>query len=234
MVIYDTFIFITPTKCGTFSIQNFLENLSLSNNKKLRFWYSQDLDNPIHRKFMHSVLVPTEADAYKRVLMIRNPYERLASMIFFYSEEQEFEVLRFIKDTKNFIEYLKPIREKIKSITISEEYDTRILEEEYSHNPKIDHDKIIFLLFKTLGEIADISRPEYLIKLENIKEDLEKINIVSDIEFPHNNKTEFKNASIKDIFNTQEKIDFANEYFDCAKDAVRFGYKPILTIDDLK
>jgi hypothetical protein len=28
-------------------------------------------------------------------------------------------------------------------------------------------------------------------------------------------------------------LNIANEYFDCAKDAVRFGYKPILTLKDL-
>jgi hypothetical protein len=237
MFLYNnSILFIIPSKTGSTSLEGYFSELSNDNPNSHNF-------KRIKEVFGHSAVIPNGYKNLKRkILLIRNPYERLASISDYYHSEKDL-------ISPYFIEKFKIIRNDIKKEIyqhkndrllkdeVSEEMVDTFLKEKERYKDIIENmnrkQKVIFN--RTLGEIYTISNPSNIIRIEYIVEDLEKLNIHIDKDkFPHYNKTKNKaSLSLKDIFNTQEKIDFANEYFDCAKDAVRFGYKPILTLKDL-
>jgi Leucine-rich repeat (LRR) protein len=253
MIIYNNYIIITPNKCGSHSLDSFFQKFLDTKEFYVRFSANTDFpDNPIYEKLQHSVIIPENASHLKRVMLVRNPYERLASILFGLKDIIDNEE-RIINDEESIIDMIKNQREnhRIVSKNFSERYENHLgfyegAEDtpEFLENIKkissIDglsfNDKIIVSWWRTLGEYADILDPEYIIHIENPIEDLKKIE-VPDIhlnKFPHEFKTELKKGkNFKDIINTQRIIDTANEYFNCAKDAVRFGYKPIYKIEDL-
>jgi hypothetical protein len=234
MIVYDNFIFITPNKTGTHSIEKAIIDLANSGNNKrieLPYIYEPVTKTSLRNKLIHGAIVPDEFKNLMKVLIVRNPYERLVSIVYFYDH---------FKDKEDFLPTFKKIRDVVKSVKFEEKLDI-LTDEELSdigklilqHNIDISN-KQLFIWYKSLGEYSKITSPDAVIKLENAAKDLLSIGI--DIpNFPYEFKnTKRGNIRVSDVLNTQEKIDFANEYFDCAKDAVRFGYKPIYTLKDLE
>jgi hypothetical protein len=225
-------VFIIPSKTGSTSLECYFMYLANREDRGI------DTFERIANIFGHSAAVPDIHKNLTKVILVRNPYERLASISASYP------------NSLNFINNFKVLRESIKDKVYNHENDKipeNIISEEIIKELEKEKEKYKDILEKinqkqnvifnrTLGEIYDISKPNYIIRIEYIIKDLEKLNIhINKDKFPHYNKTKNKaSLSLKNIFNTQEKIDFANEYFDCAKDAVRFGYKPILTLKDLE
>jgi hypothetical protein len=245
MIIYNNFVIITPNKAGNHSTEKLFMNMSIDNKiDYIRFSennINHKNDNPIHMKLAHSVLIPKEIQHLKRILMVRNPYERFASIVFLLNKSEKKDNFKqvLLETRKNIKRFLKDFSEKHETILDNEnENDTveinpeGIIADFYSDKPSLDV-KFFLTWYRTLGEYADISKPDYIVKIENAVEDFKKIGIIID-NFPHEFKTNNKNNfSLLDIFKTQDNLDFANEYFNCANDAIRFGYKPIYKIEDL-
>jgi hypothetical protein len=230
MIVYNNYIFITPAKTGSNSLLKALYDISTT-----------EKDIVIREKPIHSVLVPEKFKNYKKVLLVRNPYEVVISRYF---DDDNHNM-----GPDNIVKYMKSIKQNYNRILFTEKHDIFINEEkednilEFTKKYKdtrpddVEHfnEKMILTTYRTPGEAAILSNPDIIIHLETIKEDLEKLGIfVKNNKFPHERIGHKRNGlKIKNIINTQEKIDFFNEYFNCAKDAIRFGYKPIYTIDDL-
>jgi hypothetical protein len=226
MIIYNNFTFITPNKVGSHSLEKALLDLAGDNKDIIKLpYYYDNPDNILRKKLRHAIRPPLEFQNFKKAFLVRNPYERLASIIYFYSE---------ISNKDNFIPELKNFRDIITNSIFLEEYDNLLEGEKYGANAYFSGSiKPTFVFFRTINEYFTAANPDYIIRIENLKEDFSKIGINIDRDY-HEYKTESRNSlKIKDIFNTQEKIDFANNYFDCAKDAIRFGYKPIYNINDI-
>jgi hypothetical protein len=246
MIIYNDYIIITPNKCGTHSIEEFFMKNAKYSRDGVYINFPPYYDSgpiPIN-KGRHSVITPEGLEKQKKILIIRNPYERFVSII-------EFIILRDNKERTDDIyddetRYIAQVRKKFKNNMMDSMYD--------NYNEVIGEERIIELYkgdlvknkseietvekqrdmvwYRTIGEVYNLSKPDYAVKLENFKDDIRKITNLDTSDFPHNNKNP-QRKSLKEFFNNQEKIDIANTYFDCAKDAVRFGYKPILTLKDL-
>jgi hypothetical protein len=230
MIVHDNYIFITPAKTGSNSLLKALSDISTAKKYIV-----------IREKPIHSVLVPEEFNNYKKILLVRNPYEVVISRYF---DDDGHNM-----GPDNILEYMKSVKQEYNRILFTEKHDTFIGEEKEDNllefinkykdirpdDVKHFNEKMVLALYRTPGEAAILSNPDIIIHLETIKEDLKKLGIfVKNNEFPHERIGHKRNGlKIKDIINTQEKINFFNEYFDCAKDAVRFGYKPIYKIEDL-
>jgi hypothetical protein len=244
MILYNNFVIITPNKAGNHSTDKLFMNMSIDNEiDYIRFSGNNKnhKDNPIYKKLAHSVLIPKEIQHLKRILMVRNPYERFASIVFLLDKSERKDSLKetLLGTRENIKEFSKNLSERHEILLDNEDEESSaersngdIKSNFYSDKPSLDV-KLYVLWYRTLGEYADISKPDYIIKIENAVEDFKKagINIEN---FPHEFKTNNKNNfSLLDIFKTQDNLDFANEYFNCANDAIRFGYKPIYKIEDL-
>jgi hypothetical protein len=238
MIIYNDFLIITPNKCGTNSVTKFfLENISRKDNY-VRFGnhLDDDKNSPILKKMTHAAIVPENVKHLKKVIMVRNPYERFISIIFsskfhYDSTEKIYQYLDHIKDTQ------KEIKDKLDYLRSDDENSNYENEYKNSYNNKLPPKtnlKYRLSWLMTLGQYAHLSNPDYLVRLENVIIDFKNIGINID-NFFHENITESKiNINFKDFYSDKKILDFANEYFECAKDALKFGYTPIYSVEGLE
>jgi hypothetical protein len=223
MFIYNNIVFITPNKVGSTSLEIFFKD-----------------KNFINQRFGHGASIPKEYSHLKKAILVRNPYERLASIIFVFQKRdkglENFEeaLIAILQERNHFKNFIMDKNVDILNYGEKEETDTiNTFGQTKSVIENIIKKKDIIFL-RNLGETYTLCNPDYILHIENIVKEISDLGIEVKSEFPIENITKKKRIfTLKEIFYNQNMLNIANEYFDCAKDAVRFGYKPILTLKDL-
>ena len=205
MIYNKDYVLICPPKCGTFSVNSHL----LSN-----FYWKQYSLIP-HSPFIQEDIL----EGRKVLLIVRNPYERFISMyeflrnIFALDRYQNFFKFNILEMTfKQFLVFYKEKRKSSFESFFTENFYDRLTADEL-------HYEIYLNFLRSFKEYKKISKPDNIIKLENLNEDFKSYGVSSP--FPELNKTLNKPKKSFEKYYTSkvlEKCDFLKE------DALEFGY----------
>jgi hypothetical protein len=228
MIVYNNSIIITPSRCGRHSLEKIVrEN---EENNYVRISGDASITDSLSTKVTFGAIVPNDLNHLERVLLVRNPYERLMSIAMYAMEPPE-KINKNVM-TSDIDSFLRSIRYERQVLKVNglklEDEDNSIIPTDFAF--LTTH---ITIWHMALSDYLKLSNPKYTVRLENAIKDFEKIGIKFD-NFPH----EFKNTNktektLKDFYKNQEILDFANVHFSCAEDSIKLGYKPIYRLDDL-
>lgn len=218
MLAVGNFLFLTPAKTGSTSLEKYL-----SEHFKIKLICTK-----------HDIHVPAayrnENPECKTVLLVRNPYDWFISH--YYWSNTKADVLsyakRFLKSVSSIMPYVSnpmyegPIDPKARLITKAEARAA------LHTNPEMTRQYISFRLqmFKPLSLCVQVAKPDYIIKLENIQDDLKELGF--DVKnFPHVNQSSNRPKQALKDFYTKDLLYIIGPFL--AKEAKALGY-PIMEV----
>ncbi len=155
-------IWWAPERCATKLVADILSHYNfeyrVNNNSE-----TNELTAPYHS---HGIFVPEEFNNFKIVCSIRNPYDRVLSLFTNFTSVGS-RIVYTKKDKQNFIDRFSDFVVQLLS---------------YSEVRKVDTDpEKNFVLKKYVAKYDFDERiPDYFIRMEHIKEDLSKLDFISE------------------------------------------------------
>ena len=205
----NRFIIATPTKCGTTSI----EALARSRGKRLGL--------STVRPRQHRMVVPEEYVSFRRYMMVRNPYDRLASIYLYlsnpsnYSQWAHWEVV-----DKTFTQFCYWYIKQREHYGIQSACDPggAASDDKWYRSPN--------LWLVSLGECQRVLKPHDFIRLENLAEDLKSTgrddwggNML------HSNRSTNRKKETRSMYSSKQALQRVNEAF-AFVDCMQLGYEP--------
>lgn len=216
MFIIKNLVFITPAKTGSTSLQEF---------------FAQSIYTPNTIKHKHDIHVPQEYSQYKKVLLVRNPYDWFISHYYWSGAHTNIYhyAKQFIRSVSAVMPYVNnPMYEET---GVNPERGRKLTKKEVRDIMKDDPSALVdyiafeLQMFKALSACVATVKPDYILHLETIKEDLKKLPLHALGEyieqFPHVNKSDRPERNWE-LFYTPELLYIVGPFL--AQEAKALGY----------
>jgi len=204
-------VIATPTKCGTTSI----EALARSRGSRLGL--------TTVRPRQHRMVVPDEYANFRRYMMVRNPYDRLASIYLYlsnpsnYSQWAHWEVVD--KTFTQFLYWYVRMRDHY-NIQLAVDPGGAAHDDRWYKSPN--------LWLVSLGECMQVLQPQGLIRLENLEADLKETGRDEwGGKMLHSNRSTNRKKETRAMYGSKQALQKVNQSF-LLSDCERLGYEPWL------
>lgn len=207
MIYVNQLIFITPPKTGSSSLGFMLSENGLKNaftsyvyfydDKLLKHYQTQHHIHP-------STCLVLQNTPYRKILLVRNPYEKLISSFFFLSgmhteeDHEQYTIEHYQARLLQYVQYILKTRQEVGTQNLlSSTYDTIPVQ----------------MNIRNLYEYYQASQAEGYVKIENIVEDLQPYNIIiknEDVVVKNKTAKRPKQFCFQDYF-TAESLQIANQ-----------------------